>query len=112
MTNQEQAEAIASSFSKISNEYDPIDRDQIEIPPHCSSDVPHYKPNQIWRYLERIKTNKSTTPGDIPAKIIKEFAQYLCLPVTDIINTSLMRGVWPDSYKKETITPIPKQYPY
>ena len=111
MTNQEQAEAIASSFSKISNEYDPIDRDQIEIPPHCSSDVPRYRPNQIRRYLERIKTNKSTTPGDIPAKIIKEFAQYLCVPVTDIINTSLMRGVWPDSYKKETITPIPKQFP-
>ena len=111
MTDEEQAEAIATSFSAISNEYEPINRDMIDIPPHCPSTVPQFKPYQVRRHLGRIKANKSTAKGDIPARIIKDFAQYLCIPVTDIINTSLLCGVWPKIYKQEIITPTPKQYP-
>ena len=90
MTDEEQAEAIATSFSAISNEYEPINRDMIDIPPHCPSTVPQFKPYQVRRHLGGIKANKSTAKGDIPARIIKDFAQYLCIPVTDIINTSLL----------------------
>ena len=111
MNDEEQVEAIATSFSTISNEYEPINRKEINIPPHNPSTLPQFKPYQIRRHLEKIKANKSTAKGDIPAKIIKEFAQYLCIPVTDIINTSLSCGVWPKIYKQEVITPIPKQFP-
>ena len=111
MTDEEQAEAIATSFAAISNEYEPINRDMIDIPPHCPSTVPQFKPYQVRRHLGRIKANKSTAKGDIPARIIKDFAQYLCIPVTNIINTSLMCGVWPKIYKQEIITPTPKQHP-
>ena len=111
MNDEEQVEAIATSFSTISNEYEPINRKEINIPPHNPSTIPQFKPYQIRRHLEKIKANKSTAKGDIPAKIIKEFAQYLCIPVTDIINTSLSCGVWPKIYKQEVITPIPKQFP-
>ena len=31
--------------------------------------------------------------------------------MTDIINTGLRVGQWPKMYKRETITPIPKQFP-
>ena len=111
MTDEEQVEAIASAFSKISNEYEPVNRKEIDIPPHNPSTLPQFKPYQVRRHLEKIKANKSTAKGDIPAKIIKEFAQHLCIPVCDIINTSLSCGVWPKIYKQEIITPIPKQYP-
>ena len=43
----------------------------------------------------KIKTNKATVKGDIPAKLIKEFAAYLAEPFTDIINASLSRGEYP-----------------
>ena len=111
MSDQEQAEAIADSFSNISNEYNPVDKNQIRIPPFFQSSVPQYKPHQIRKYLEGIKTNKSTAPGDIPAKIIKEYSQFLCVPFSDVINTGLKVGHWPRQYKKETITPKPKQSP-
>ena len=111
MTDDEQVEAIATAFSAISNEYEPVNRKEIDIPPHNPSTLPQFKPYQVRRYLEKIKANKSTAKGDIPAKIIKEFAQYLCIPVCNIINTSLSCGVWPKIYKQEVITPIPKQYP-
>ena len=92
MSDQEQAEAIADSFSNISNEYNPVDKNQILIPPFCQSSVPQYKPHQIRKYLEGIKTNKSTAPGDIPAKIIKEYSQFLCVPFSDVINSGLKVG--------------------
>ena len=66
---------------------------------------------KVKQHLEQIKVNKSTAPGDIPAKIIKELAPHLCIPVADIINTAIKRGQWPKLYKIETITPIPKEYP-
>ena len=67
MTDTEQAEAIADSFSEISNEYEPVDKSDIKIPPFNNSSVPQFKPHQIRKYLQGIKTNKSTAPGDIPA---------------------------------------------
>ena len=59
----------------------------------------------------KIKTNKATVKGDIPAKLIKEFAAYLAEPFTDIINTSLSRGEYPQIYKYEVSTPVPKSFP-
>ena len=111
LSDKEQAEAIADSFSSISNEYQPVNKETIKIPPFSSSSIPHYKPFQIRKYLEKIKTNKSTAPGDIPAKIIKEFAHSLCVPFTNIINSGFKVGHWPRTYKREFITPTPKQQP-
>ena len=111
MTDQEQAEAIADSFSSISNEYEPVKKEEINIPAFSNSSIPQFKPAVIRKYLEKIKTNKSTAPGDIPARIIKDFALFLCVPMADIINSGLSVGHWPKTYKRETITPTPKQYP-
>ena len=111
MTDQEQAEAIADSFSSISNEYEPVKKEEIKIPAFSNSSIPQFKPAVIRKYLEKIKTNKSTAPGDIPARIIKDFALFLCVPMADIINSGLSVGHWPKTYKRETITPTPKQYP-
>ena len=111
LPDQAQSEAIADSFSAISNEYESIKRDDISIPPFCQSSIPKFKPHEIRKYLQNIKTNKSTAPGDIPAKIIKEYPPFLCVPMSDIVNTGLKVGHWPKSYKRETITPTPKQFP-
>ena len=75
------------------------------------SSIPKIKPFQVRKHLLKLKTNKSTAPGDIPAKIIKEFAMYICVPLTNIINCGLLAGHWPQHYKREMITPTPKQMP-
>ena len=111
LSKQSQAEAIADSFSAVSNEYEQIKKDDIIIPPYTQSSIPHFKPHIVMKYLKGIKTNKSTAPGDIPARIIKEFAFNLSIPLSNIINTGIRVGCWPKIYKRETITPIPKQFP-
>ena len=111
MTDQEKAEAIADSFSAISNEYKPVNKDEIDIPKFTKSSIPKIKPFEVRNHLLKLKTNKSTAPGDIPAKIIKEFAMYICVPLSNIINCGMSAGHWPQHYKRETITPTPKQIP-
>ena len=111
LSDQDQAEAIADSFSAISNEYEQVNRNKIRVPAFCPSTVPQFTPMQIKKYLQGIKTNKATAPGDIPAKIIKEFSTDLCVPFADVINSGLTIGCWPKQYKRETITPTPKQFP-
>ena len=110
-TDQEQAEIIADYFSSIPNEYDPLKDDDISVPPYTKSEVIQFHPSQVWLFLTKVKTNKATVRGDIPAKLIKEFAAYLAEPFTDIVNTSLLKGQYPKIYKYEVSTPVPKVFP-
>ena len=53
LSAKEQAEAIADSFSAISNEYKAINKEDIKIPPFSRSDIPQCKPQQvknIWNH--------------------------------------------------------------
>ena len=111
LNNQSQAEAIADSFSSISNEYKPLETDDICIEGSCGTPLPTLEPYQVYEYLKRIKTKVSTIKDDIPAKIIKEFAVELSSPLADVINCSIHRGEYANIWKVETVTPVPKVYP-
>ena len=54
---QSQAEAIADSSSAISNEYEKINKDDINTPYFEQSSIPQLKQNIVMRYLKNIKTN-------------------------------------------------------
>ena len=111
LSDQEQSELIADKFAQIQNEYESLKTDDISVPPFKEQDVPQFVPAQVWCLLAKIQTNKATVHGDFPAKLIKHFAAYLAEPLSDIINTSVRRGEYPDIYKFEISTPIPKSYP-
>ena len=111
LSDQNQAEMIADHQAKISNSYKGIERSDINIPSFGPEDIPQLSEAKVKEYIGRLKSRKSTPPGDIPVKITKEFGQYLCIPLTDIINSSFKQGQWASCYKKEVITPVPKEYP-
>ena len=108
LPDTEQVEVIASKFAEISNLYDSLDRSQIDIPEFTADEVPKVTVKDIKEILEGMDPNKSTRPGDIPAKIFKRFARYLAEPITFMINQAIVTGVWPDFLKLEVVTPIPK----
>ena len=54
---------------------------------------------------------KSLGPGDLPHKLLQEFAPEFALPFSDIVNCSIKSGVFPDAYKKAEVIPIPKVNP-
>ena len=70
-----------------------------------------FEPHQVYEYLKNINTKSSTVKDDIPAKIIKEFAPELAVPFADILNCMVTRGEYPDIWKLEMVTPVPKKHP-
>ena len=74
LPDQEQANLIADNFARIQNEYNPLKKEDISIPAFNKSDIPVFPVATVWLALTKIKVNKSTVPGDFPAKLIKQFA--------------------------------------
>ena len=56
-------------------------------------------------------SNKSSVEGDVPAKLLKHFSKQLAIPVADVINASIKQGSWPEIFKLEIVTPVPKVFP-
>ena len=111
LSDELQAEAIADSLAAISNEYNKLTKEDINFSHIPEGSYPQLSKGEIQRYIENIKPKKSTVQGDIPAILLKECAQYICVPIRDIINQSISNGKWANIYKKEIITPIPKTFP-
>ena len=53
----------------------------------------------------------ATQEGDLPMRVIVEFAEELAIPLANVINESLIQGVYSKIWKIETVTPVPKVYP-
>ena len=111
LSDQEQAEKIADKFAQIQNEYNPLQTEDISVPKFNQSEIPKFEVSKVWFALTKINTNKSTVPGDFPAILIKKFAAYLADPLTNIINSSISQGKYPQIYKYEISTPVPKVHP-
>ena len=114
LNKTEQAEQIANAFSEISNQYQEINYNRLDFT-KISSDTNQTAPTitayQVFLILQQIKTNKATIKGDIPAKILKEFAVEISEPLSFVINNAIKEGVYPDIFKAEKITPVPKVHP-
>ena len=111
LPNKEQAELIANNFAAISQEYDRLETDDIQIPFFSPSEIPVVTEVDVQLALESLDTNKSNVENDVPAKILKHFAKQIAKPLADIINDSIQQGCWPDILKLEIVTPVPKVFP-
>ena len=92
VSDQEQAEILADCFAGISNEYEAIKEDELTLNMEQMGELPQFTPLQVLGYIMKLKTNKSTVSGDIPASIIKKHAEFLCAPLATVLNTCISRG--------------------
>ncbi|XP_022795149.1 uncharacterized protein LOC111333792 [Stylophora pistillata] len=65
----------------------------------------------VLKKLSALNPTKATGPDGIPGWLLKENADLLALPVTDILNCSFKEARLPQSWKDANITPVPKQNP-
>jgi hypothetical protein len=106
LSDQEKAERIADHVTFIPNQFAPLSKDDIKIPPFSPGDIPQFPPSLVWLQLTKLQTNKSMVPRDIPAKFWKTFAAYFAEPLMDVINTSLVKGQYLNIFKFEVQTPV------
>ena len=110
-SDEEQAELIANNFAEVSQEYDKLKRDDIDIPEFDESDIPYITETDVRKTLDEIDTNKSNVDGDVPSKILKQFSSYLALPFANVLNSAIRQGCWPTILKLEIVTPVAKVNP-
>ena len=110
-SDEKQAELIADSFYEVSLEYYSLNTEDISIPKCSENDIPQFSVEDVENVMQEIDPKKSNVIGDIHAKILNKFARSFALPVSNVINSSIREGMWPEIYKLEIVTPVPKQFP-
>ena len=71
-------------------------------------DIPVISEGKVLGVLKDLDSSKSTRKSDIPAKILKHFSARISKPLTVIVNNCIRQGVWPEMFKSEIVTPVPK----
>ena len=64
-----------------------------------------------FKALESNKANKATWPDNIPARVLRNYANVLAPPLTAIFNNSLREGVLRTEWKMSNVIPLPKTTP-
>ena len=108
------AEKLADFFSCISQEFSPLDVQK------CSPKVkallvdaktqktPVLQPYEVYARINKSKKPGSTIPGDLPVKLVKEFAVELAEPVCKIFNNITSSAKYPRQWVNEYQIAIPK----
>ena len=111
LPDQEQAELIADKFAQVSQEYDEVKVGDVKIPEYSHEDIPIITETKVKEYLDKVNVKPSQVENDIPAKLVKRFSQQLAPPLCTLINTVIRKGQWPNRWKHEIVTPVPKEFP-
>ena len=111
LANIDQAELIAEKFAAISQEFDKLKDGDISVPEFSVDDIPVVSVGEVEKTLAQMNSNKSSVQGDVPAKLLKHFAKQLAEPVAQVFNASVKQGCWPEIFKLEIVTPVPKVFP-
>ena len=116
LTNKESAQKIAQHFASISQEYSPIDIDK--LPEHVRKRLdengdefgnkPFLEEFEIYKKICSTKKTKSGVPGDMPEKLVSEFAPELAKPLAKVFNKIVDTGKWPAQWKIEHGIPLQK----
>ena len=103
----EAADRVATHFASISQGYQPLEC--TELPAYLPSlPPPVLQEYEVYLELCKMEKTKSVLPTDIPYKLRQEFAAELATPLTNIFNACLESGNYPETWKFEFITPVPK----
>ena len=111
-SDQDQAEKIADHYASISQLYEPVtDLDYPEYAVPSNFSPPKVTCSKVEKTIKSMNKKSAGVPGDIPMKLIAEFASELAKPLAHLINCCFSQGIYPNLWKKEYVTPVPKIHP-
>ena len=112
LSDQQQADKIADHYAGISQLYQPVtNADFPEYSNPSKFSPPKISPSKIEKAIKTMNKKSAGVPGDIPMKLIAEFSFELSRPIAHIVNHCLTQGIYPDIWKLEYVTPVPKVHP-
>ena len=101
--DQEIAEKLAEYFNTISQEFVPLDRrpsdSAVDMTPRL---------HEISSRLRHFKKTNSRVPGDVFKQLTSEYSDLFAIPLEIIYSKCFTNAEWPQLWKNETVTVIPK----
>ena len=115
LTTEESIEKIAEHFSKISQEFKPLNinllPESVQVKINAKTreeELPDILDYDVYNKIKKTKKPKSGVPGDLPRRLVQEFAPELAAPLGKIIRNIVQTRVWPKSWRVEYGTPLQK----
>ena len=68
-----------------------------------------FTPAKVYEVTKQLKINKSNGPDNISNRMLKETAEVLAAPLSNLLNKSMQTGIFPDVWKVANVTPIHKK---
>ena len=100
---KETANKTAEFFTKISNEFRPIQDNDGNFTPREPLSLA-----EVEAKMKAARKPNSMVKGDVLPRLMKKFHKMLSVPAARIFNKVLQHGKWPSNWKKETAVIIPK----
>ena len=114
LTDKDQAQKIADFFSSTRNLYRRVEYK--DFPEFTNQNCQNFAenlvtPKNIEDVIKNLNQKSSCIFDDLPMKIINCLSTELSKPLCNIINSIFELGSYPQIWKREVITPVPKSYP-
>ena len=106
-TKDKVSELLASHFGKISDEFSGIEEDR--IPSSYDLPVRVLSSTDVAMRLRETRKAKSMVRGDIFPSLINRVAHLIAPPLANIYSTISSSLEWPNYWKTEFVTAIPKK---
>ena len=100
-------EEVADFFAKVSNENNPVDWTKVRKTYDRATYV--ITPEMIAKRILETKRPSSMVPGDVPPRLIPRVVKTLSKPLCEIYNLLPTKYEWPQLWKMEYQTMIPKK---
>ncbi|CAH8827539.1 unnamed protein product [Trichobilharzia szidati] len=94
---------LNKSFIRSSDDILPNDTN------HIDNNFNGFNTLDVLKCLRSLKPSQSLGPDGVPAIVLRNCADILCYPLTNIFNASFSSNVLPSAWKNIKIVPIPKQ---
>ena len=99
------AEKLADHFAGVGADFEGLHG---EIPTTYSTPLPWLGHEQVRKRLVEFRKPKSMVRGDIFPQLVTSVASELAIPLTDIYNCMSATLQWPEGWKTEYVTAVPK----
>ena len=93
-------------------------QEEDDMKPFCEYLTRHDEESLVWQRITQsevkdqlvsLNVKKSFGFDNIPARLLKDAADYIAYPLSYIFNMSLSKGVFPDTMKIAKVTPVYKK---
>ena len=113
--SDQQANQIADFYASTRNLFQPLNpndfQDYMNQDQYEDLSTLLIEPRKIMEIVKNMNRKSASVNGDLPMKLVTEFAMELSLPLTHIFNSIFETKIYPEIWKTETLTPIPKSFP-